>query len=85
MALKDYCFDGKKVLKLREMPTGAGAYADRKEELTARTKENMARAAELQERMYAARQEGLVFALQARDAGGKDNPVSFALNISNWE
>ena len=75
MALKDYCFDGKKVLKLREMPTGAGAYADRKEELTARTKENMARAAELQERMYAARQEGLVFALQARDAGGKDSLI----------
>ena len=75
MALKDYCFDGKKVLKLREMPTGAGAYADRKAELTARTKENMARAAELQERMYAARQEGLVFALQARDAGGKDSLI----------
>lgn len=75
MALKEYCFDGKKTLKLREMPTGAGDLADRKEELQARTKENMVRAAELQERLYAARQEGLIFALQARDAAGKDSLI----------
>ena len=75
MALKEYCFVGKKTLKLREMPTGAGDLADRKEELQARTKENMVRAAELQERLYAARQEGLIFALQARDAAGKDSLI----------
>ena len=75
MALKDYCFDGKRTLKLKEMPTDAGEYKVQKAELTAKTDENMARAAELQEKMYAAKREGLVFALQARDAAGKDSLI----------
>lgn len=75
MALKDYCFDGNRTLKLKEMPTDAGEYKVQKAELTAKTDENMARAAELQEKMYAAKREGLVFALQARDAAGKDSLI----------
>ena len=34
MTLKDYCFDGKKQLKLRDMPTDAGEYKLMKEQLT---------------------------------------------------
>ncbi len=75
MALKDYCFDGKKKLNLKEMPTDAGDYVVLKGELTARTDANMAEAAVLQEKLYAAGREGLVFALQARDAGGKDSLI----------
>ncbi|MBQ9210836.1 MAG: polyphosphate kinase 2 family protein [Clostridia bacterium] len=75
MALKDYCFDGKKPLKLKEMPTGAGEYKVQKSDLVAKTEENMLRAAELQEKLYAAKQEGLIFALQARDAAGKDSLI----------
>ena len=75
MALKDYCFDGKHPLKIKEMPTDAGEYKVQKSELVAQTQENMTRAALLQEKMYAAKQEGLVFALQARDAAGKDSLI----------
>ncbi len=75
MALKDYCFDGKKVLKLREMPTDAGEYRIMKSSLVAKTDENMVRAALLQEKMYAEKREGLVVALQARDAAGKDSLI----------
>ena len=53
MTLKDYCFDGKKELKLKETPTDAGEYRTMKDVLTAKTGENMARAAELQEKLYA--------------------------------
>ena len=75
MALMDYRFDGTRPLKLNDMPTGAGEYKVQKEELTEKTRENMLRAAELQERLYAAKQEGLIFALQARDAAGKDSLI----------
>lgn len=75
MALKDYCFDGKRTLKLKDMPTDAKGHGGKKEELIARTQQNMARASILQEKLYAAKQEGLVFALQARDAAGKDSLI----------
>jgi len=75
MALKDYCFDGKKTLKLKEMPTDAGEYKVQKSELVAQTGANLLQAAGLQEKLYAAKQEGLVFALQARDAAGKDSLI----------
>ena len=71
MTLSDYSFDGSRRLVLRDMPTGAGSLLGEKERLTEKTKENMVQAALLQERMYASRTEGLVFALQARDAAGK--------------
>jgi len=75
MGLKDYCFDGKKELKLKDMPTDAGEYKVQKSDLVARTATNMAEAAVLQEKMYASKKEGLVFALQARDAAGKDSLI----------
>lgn len=75
MPLKDYCFDGKKQLKLKDMPTDAGEYKVQKSDLVIKTEENMTRAALLQEEMYAAKKEGLVFALQARDAAGKDSLI----------
>ena len=75
MSLQDYRFDGEKRLNLRDMPTDAGDLKDRKEEYVAKMKRNMRLAAELQEKMYAAREEGLIFALQARDAAGKDSLI----------
>ena len=52
MLLDDYRFDGMKKLKLKEMPTDAGEYLVQKSELNDRTKENMIRAAALQETLY---------------------------------
>ena len=75
MALREYCFDGNRKLVLKDMPTGAGGRKDDKEELVRKTKENLRLAAKLQEKLYASKTEGLVFALQARDAAGKDSLI----------
>ncbi len=75
MTLRDYCYDGDRKLSLKDAPTGAGDQKANKEELTEKTRENMAQAALLQEKMYASKTEGLVFALQARDAAGKDSLI----------
>lgn len=75
MELRDFCFDGGKTLRLSGFPTGAGEEKNRKNELVRLTQENLARAAELQEKLYAAGQEGLVIAIQARDAAGKDSLI----------
>lgn len=75
MSAKDYLFDGSRKVCLKDMPTTAGDRKKDKAELVEKTAKNIARAAELQERLYAAGQEGLVIALQARDAAGKDSLI----------
>ena len=75
MALKDYCCDGHRTLKMKEAATDAGQEKARKKELIAQTADNIAKAAILQDKLYAARKEGLVIVLQARDAAGKDSLI----------
>ena len=75
MSLKDYRFDGSHKLSLKEMPTDAAGAPGKKSELIAKTQENIQRAALLQEKLYAAGQEALVIAIQARDAAGKDSLI----------
>lgn len=74
MNAKEYRFDGKNKLCLKEIPTCAEPAA-RKKEMTLRMEENMAKCALLQEKLYAAGQEGLIIAIQARDAAGKDSLI----------
>lgn len=76
MNLKDYRYDGTHPLKLSGLPTSAPEEARaEKAALVKQTESNIARAAELQERLYAAGEEALVIALQARDAAGKDSLI----------
>ena len=76
MSLDDFRFDGSRKLKLSAMSTCAGTEArERKAELTELTAANIAEACDLQEKLYAARQESLIIALQARDAAGKDSLI----------
>ena len=75
MSAKDYRFDGSHSVSLKDMPTGADDAKACKAELVQKTQENIARAAALQEKLYAAGQEGLIIALQARDAAGKDSLI----------
>ena len=77
MSIKSYRFDGGKNLRLQEQPTGAGEQKQQKAELKAKTAENLRKAALLAEKLYAAGTEGLVIAIQARDAAGTDSPVSY--------
>lgn len=83
MSLKPYRFDGSRKLELKEMPTGAGENKAHKAELIARTMENIRQAAVLQEKLYAAGQEGLVIAIQARDAAGKDSLIKHVFSGLN--
>ena len=75
MSIKDYCFDGSRRFQIKDFPTDAGAEKTRKAELVAKTQENIQKAALLQEKLYAAGEEGLVIAIQARDAAGKDSLI----------
>ena len=75
MSAKDYRFDGSRNVSLKDMPTAAGDAKAYKAELVQKTQENIVRAAALQEKLYAAGQEGLIIALQARDAAGKDSLI----------
>lgn len=75
MSAKDFRYDGEKKLKLAELSTGAGEAKERKAELVRQTERNLEKAALLQEKLYAAGKEGLVIALQARDAAGKDSLI----------
>ncbi len=74
MTTHEYRFDGSRRLTLREMPTCAEPSA-KKKELAALTEANMAKCALLQEKLYAAGTEGLIIAIQARDAAGKDSLI----------
>jgi len=74
MNAKEYRFDGKNKLVLKDMPTCAEPAA-RKKELAARTEENMTACALLQEKLFASGTEGLIIAIQARDAAGKDSLI----------
>ena len=75
MSLKDCCFDGSRTLKIKDLSTDVGSEKSKKQELVAQTAENITRAAILQEKLYAEHKEGLVIALQARDAAGKDSLI----------
>ena len=75
MSLKDYTFDGSRKLELEKLPTNSKKDKVDKEEIIAKTKENLAKMQELQDRLYADGREGLIIVLQAMDAAGKDSTI----------
>ena len=74
MIAKEYRFDGSRKLCVKKMPTCAEPSA-KKKECAKLTEENLAKCAVLQEKLYASGTEGLVIAIQARDAAGKDSLI----------
>ena len=72
--IEEYRFDGSNKLSIKEMPTCAEPSA-RKKDIIKRTEENMLQCALLQEKLYAEGKEGLLIAIQARDAAGKDSLI----------
>lgn len=83
MSLKEYRFDGSQPVRVKELFTGAGAHAREKKALVRQTEKNMLKAAVLQEKLYSAGREGLVIAIQARDAAGKDSLVRKVFGLLN--
>ena len=74
MNAKEYRFDGSSKLCVKEMPTCAEPSA-KKKEIVRLTEENMTQCALLQEKLFASGTEGLIIAIQARDAAGKDSLI----------
>ena len=74
MNIKEYRYDGSSKLNLKEAPTCAEPSA-KKKDCVARTEANLAQCAILQEKLCAAGLEGLIIAIQARDAAGKDSLI----------
>ncbi|MBQ2952810.1 MAG: polyphosphate kinase 2 family protein [Clostridia bacterium] len=83
MPLKEYRYDGVRPLTVKGLATDAGELAGEKKALVKKTARNMEQAALLQEKLYAAGQEGLVIAIQARDAAGKDSLVRKVFGLLN--
>ena len=86
MGLRDYCFDGKRKLELKELPAGAweeGLSKKDKARCIADTQKNLACIASLQDKLYAACKEGIVVILQAMDAAGKDSPIKHVMRGVN--
>ena len=83
MSAKDYLYDGERKLDLNTVSTGAGSHKAEKETLIAKTAENITLAAELQEKLMAEKREGLVIAIQARDAAGKDSLIKHVFSGLN--
>ena len=75
MSVRDCRYDGSRKLNIKAAPTGAGDEREHKQELEERTAENIARACQLQEMLMAEGREGLIVAIQARDAAGKDSLI----------
>ncbi len=85
MPLKAYRYDGSRPLDIKTLPTDAGEQGKKKQKaaLVQKTAENMAQAALLQEKLFAAGREGLVIAIQARDAAGKDSLIRKVFGLLN--
>ena len=83
MALKDYTFDGSRKLELDKLPTNSKKDKVDKEEILEKTKENLAKMRELQDRLYADGREGLIIVLQAMDAAGKDSTIKHVMGGVN--
>ena len=83
MSLKDYLFDGSRKLDLSKIPTNSKKDHVDKEEILAKTKENLAKMQELQDRLYADGREGLIIVLQAMDAAGKDSTIKHVMGGVN--
>ncbi|MBQ9324483.1 MAG: polyphosphate kinase 2 family protein [Clostridia bacterium] len=83
MTIKDFRYDGGKKLNLKDVSTSAGEEKDHKAELIHCTEANIMRACELQEKLYAEGREGLIIAIQARDAAGKDSLIKKVFSSLN--
>lgn len=83
MKADKYLFDGKEACALRKLPCDGKGDNLNKEEILAKTEENMLKMAELQDALYADGREGLVIVLQALDAAGKDSTVKHVMTGFN--
>ncbi len=82
VSLKDYRYNGSHPFSVSDEKTNAPEGLDKKA-LKAQTTQNLLKASLLQEKLYAQGQEGLIIAIQARDAAGKDSLVKKVFGLLN--
>ena len=78
-----YLFDGSHPCALRRLPCDSKDDHVKKEDILAKTAENLEKMAALQDAFYADGREGLVIILQALDAAGKDSTVKHVMGGLN--
>ena len=78
-----YLFDGSHPCALRKLPCDSKDDHIKKEDILAKTAENLEKMAALQDAFYADGREGLVIILQALDAAGKDSTVKHVMGGLN--
>ena len=75
MNLSDCRYDGTGSFSLGNYPTSAGVGKGDKARIESAMEDNIARMADLQDRLYADGHEGVVIMFQAMDAAGKDSTI----------
>lgn len=83
MKADKYRFDGSKPCKVRSLPCDGKQDDLNKEEILAKTAQNLEKMAAMQDAFYADGREGLVIVLQALDAAGKDSTVKHVMSGMN--
>lgn len=77
--LKKYKYDGSEKFDIAKVSTDETSEEQDRGKAEARMAENFRKIAELQERLYADKKEGVIFLFQAMDAAGKDGTIAAVL------
>ncbi|MBQ6551861.1 MAG: polyphosphate kinase 2 family protein [Lachnospiraceae bacterium] len=84
MKLDKYTYDGSEKIRLADVKCGAPKeMKEKRDEITAKTAENVKELSAYQEKLYADGREGLIIVFQARDAAGKDSAVKHIMSGIN--
>lgn len=75
MSIKKYRYNGKEEFKIKHFDTSDKGNFSRREEAVEEFVSNLKEINKLQQKLYAARQEGVIFVFQAMDAAGKDGCI----------
>ena len=83
--VKKYKYTGrnKSKFKLDDYPTDAGVGKEEQAHYRELTAQHTAKIEELQDKLYAAAEEGVIIALQAMDAAGKDSTIKHVMSGVN--
>lgn len=84
MKWHDFKVNERKSISLADYPTAPDStIKNNKKKIVSKTKKNLEKIALLQEKLYADGREGLIIALQAMDAAGKDSTIKHVLSSVN--
>jgi polyphosphate kinase 2 (PPK2 family) len=75
MSIKKYRYNGEEKFKINDFDTSDKGDFKSREEALEEFVSNLKEINKLQQKLYAARQEGVVFVFQAMDAAGKDGCI----------